>query len=76
MNRNLPKTNESSTFYNLNLLNNNVNIVSKTLISGAHDNVPCARIKAHKWTKYKRNKGQRLIKTDTNRNLQKTIQKW
>ena len=36
------KTNENSKFPNLKLLNNNINIVSKTLIFGAHDNVPCA----------------------------------
>ena len=36
------KTNENSKFPNLKLLNNNVNLVSKTLILGAHDNVPCA----------------------------------
>ena len=29
-------------FPNQNFLNNNFNVVSKTLILGAHDNVPCA----------------------------------
>ena len=36
------KTNGNSKFSYLKLLNNNINIVSKTLILGAHDNVPCA----------------------------------
>ena len=36
------KTNGNSKFSYIKLLNNNINIVSKTLILGAHDNVPCA----------------------------------
>ena len=36
------KTNTNSKFSNLKFLNNYINIVSKTLILGAHDNVPCA----------------------------------
>ena len=58
-------------------MNKNINIVSKTLILGAH-----------KWTKSKKNKGQLWIETDnkkkqkkqketeTNRNLPKPIKKW
>ena len=36
------KQNGNCKFSNLKLLNNNINIVSKTLILSAHDNVPCA----------------------------------
>ena len=36
------KTNGNIKFSNLKFLNNNINIVSKTLNLGAHDNVPCA----------------------------------
>ena len=40
-NRNLPKTGNGK-LSNLKLFNSNINIVSKTLILGPHDNVLCA----------------------------------
>ena len=64
-NRNLPKNNENSKFANLNLLNNNINIVSKPLILCAHDNVPCAPELGHiNGPNTNIKKGKRLIKID------------
>ena len=52
------KTNENSKLPNLKLLNNNINIVSKTLILGAHVNVPCAPELGHIDGRNKHKKGQ------------------
>ena len=41
-NRNLPKRGANIIFFNLKYLNVNVNIVSKILIIGAHEAIPCA----------------------------------